>query len=386
MKVAVVVDWLTVYAGAERVVEQIIEIFPEADLFSLVDFLGDSDRHFIKGKRAKTSFLQKMPWSKKKYRSYLPLMPIAIEQFDLGAYSLVISSSHAVAKGVITGPDQIHISYIHSPIRYAWDLQHQYLKETGLDVGIKSCIARLILHYIRGFDVRSSNGVDLFLSNSHFVARRVKKFYGKEAVVVYPPVDTKKFDLKCSKKEFYVTASRMVPYKKINIVVEAFSLMPDRTLYVIGDGPDLSKIKEICRSSPNVRILGHLPFEDMKCYMQEAKAFIFAAEEDFGIAPVEAMACGTPVIAYGKGGALETVKDGETGMFFYEQSADSIVRAVNTFENMPGFSPEACRIQAERFSQEDFRRKFNQAIGGLVSCVRPPVQASAAESVGSLEY
>lgn len=186
MRVAIIHDWLTVYAGAEKVLEQMFEIWPDADLFAVVDFLPDDKRFFVKGKRAKTTFLQRMPMAATKYRNYLPLMPIAIEQLDLSGYDLVISSSHAVAKGVITGPDQLHVSYVHSPIRYSWDLQHQYLSEARLEKGFKSAIARLILHYMRMWDVRTANGVDDFVTNSHFVARRIRKTYQRHAEVIYP--------------------------------------------------------------------------------------------------------------------------------------------------------------------------------------------------------
>jgi len=228
VRVAIVHDWLVTYAGAERVLEQIVACFPDADLFALVDFL--EDRSFIRGKPVTTSFIQKLPKAKTKYRSYLPLMPLAIEQLDLSAYDVVISSSHAVAKGVLTGPDQVHVSYVHSPIRYAWDLQHQYLNESKLTAGPKSALARLILHYIRNWDVRTANSVDSFVSNSDFIARRIKKVYQRDADVINPPVDVEAFSILEQKEDFYLTASRMVPYKKIDLIVEAFAKMPERRL------------------------------------------------------------------------------------------------------------------------------------------------------------
>ena len=237
MKVAVVCDWLVVYAGAERVLEQILRIYPEADVFCLVDFIPSDKRGFLLNKKTHTSFIQNLPKARSKYRSYLPLMPLAIEQLDVTGYDLVISSSHAVAKGIMTGPDQIHISYVHSPIRYAWDLQHQYLHEAGLEKGLKGWLAKIILHYIRMWDYRTANGVDYFIANSKFIARRIKKVYGREAEVIYPPVDVEAYQM-CEKKEdFYLTASRMVSYKKIKLIVEAFNEMPDKKLVVIGDGP-----------------------------------------------------------------------------------------------------------------------------------------------------
>lgn len=233
-------------------------------------------------------------------------MPLAIEQLDVSKYDLVISSSHAVAKGVITGPDQLHISYVHSPIRYAWDLQHQYLRESGLDKGIKGTLARYILYKIRNWDYRTANGVDSFVSNSDFIARRIHKVYRRKATTIYPPVDVSAFNYQGDKEDFYLTASRMVPYKKIDVIVQAFNKMPDKKLVVIGNGPDFNKIKSIAGS--NVKILGYQPFEVLKDHMQRVKGFVFAAEEDFGITPVEAQACGTPVIAFGKGGSLKSIR------------------------------------------------------------------------------
>jgi glycosyltransferase involved in cell wall biosynthesis len=359
VRVAIVHDWLVTYAGAERVLEQIVACFPDADLFSVVDFL--EDRSFLRGKSVTTSFIQKLPKARTKYRAYLPLMPIAIEQLDVSAYDVVISSSHAVAKGVLTGPDQVHISYVHSPIRYAWDLQHQYLQQSKLTNGPKSALARLILHYIRNWDIRTSNSVDTFVANSQFIARRIRKVYQRRAHVIFPPVDVDAFVLHEQKEDFYLTASRMVPYKKIDLIVEAFARMPQRRLVVIGDGPDMQKIR--AKATPNVEIMGYQPFKVLQEKMQRAKAFVFAAEEDFGISVVEAQACGTPVIAYGKGGALETVRDlsgvRPTGMFFDEQRAESIIAAVEEFDvHASRFVAADCRANAERFSAAHFRERF----------------------------
>ncbi len=360
LRVAIVHDWLVTYAGAERVLEQIIACFPDADLFSLVDFLDD--RAFVRGKPVTTSFIQKLPFARTKYRSYLPLMPLAIEQLDVSDYDLVISSSHAVAKGVLTGPDQLHISYVHSPIRYAWDLQHQYLEQSNLTHGPKSLLARMILHYIRNWDTRTANAVDGFIANSAFIARRIRKVYHRDAAVIFPPVDVDGFSLNDVKDDFYLTASRMVPYKKIDLIVEAFSRTPERKLVVIGDGPEMQKIR--AKAGPNVEIMGYQPFAVLHDRMRRAKAFVFAAEEDFGISVVEAQACGTPVIAYGKGGALETVLEPTshahpTGLFFDEQTPHAIVAAVDEFERAPQrFAPRACRANAERFSADTFRQRF----------------------------
>lgn len=292
-------------------------------------------------------------------------MPLAIEQLDLRKYDLVISNSHCVAKGVITGPNQLHISYVHSPIRYAWDLQQQYLEEANLQYGLEGWIAKIILHYMRLWDNRTANNVDYFISNSKYIAKRIQKCYRRTAEVIYPPVAVHDFTLCLQKEDYYLTASRMVPYKKIDLIVEAFSKMPDKKLVVIGDGPQFEKVKSKAKNFENIVLLGYQPFEVLKEKMQKAKAFVFAAEEDFGIVPVEAQACGTPVIAYGKGGALETVinydKENPTGIFFKEQTADSIVNAVKIFEkNITLFKPENCRKNAERFSEARFRNEFKQ--------------------------
>ena len=217
MRIAIVHDWLVVYAGAERVLEQMLACYPDADLFSLVDFLPAGQRDFIRNKLVTTSFIQRLPRARKKYRNYLPFMPLAVEQFDLSGYDLVISSNHAVAKGVLTGPDQLHLCMCHSPIRYAWDLQHQYLREAGLERGIKGWMAKVILHYVRLWDVRTANGVDAFIAISRHIARRIRKVYGRDSTVIYPPVDVADFPLYRDKEDFYVTASRMVPYKKMDL-------------------------------------------------------------------------------------------------------------------------------------------------------------------------
>ena len=361
MKVAIIHDWLVTYAGAERVLEQMLVCFPDADLFSLVDFIPCGNRSFILDKPVKTSFVQGLPGARTKYRSYLPLMPIAIEQFDLSGYDLVISSSYAVAKGVLVGPDQLHICMCYSPMRYAWDLQHQYLQESNLEHGIKSWLARWLLHKIRLWDSRTANGVDHFIAISYFIASRIEKTYRRFSTVIYPPVDVSGFSFSRNKEDFYLTASRMVPYKKIPLIIEAFSSMPAKQLVVIGEGPEFDKCKAL--AGENVILMGWQPFEVLKDHMQRAKAFIFAAEEDFGITPLEAQACGAPVIAFGKGGVMETVRgldsDHPTGVFFNEQTSDAIVSAVEIFEKeCKLINPSACRENALRFSPERFRAEF----------------------------
>ncbi len=355
LKVAIVHDFLYTYAGAERVLEQMLLCLPQADVFSLFDFLQPDQRGFLLNKPVRTSMIQNMPLARGKHRLYLPLMPLAIEQLDVSKYDMVISSSYVVAKGVITQPDQLHICYCHSPVRFAWDMQNQYLREAGLDKGIKGAIARLILHYIRVWDVRSSGGVDAFMTNSSFVARRVDKAYRRTATPVFPPVDTEKYTLCPEKGDYYLTASRMVPYKRIDLIVEAFNRMPDRRLVVVGEGPELEKIRRLAGS--NVKVVGFQPIDRLCEYMRHAKGFVFAAEEDFGIVPVEAQACGTPVIAYGYGGVTESVIDGVTGLFFMEHTAECLMDAVEHFERIT-WDAQAIRKNAERFSQAVFKEKF----------------------------
>lgn len=367
MKVAIIHEWFTTIAGSEKVVEQVLQVFPQADVFVVyADPETVRNTHFLQGRRVESSFIGSLPRANKSYRSYLPLMPLAVEQFDLSAYDVVISSAHAVSKGVLTGPDQLHISYVHSPIRYAWDLQHQYLRESGLASGVKGWLAKWLLHKIRIWDYRTAAGVDHFVANSRFIGRRIRKVYGRDSEVIYPPVDVEAFEFVQHKQDYFLTASRLVPYKRMDLIVSAFAQMPDKKLVVIGDGPDMPKLRAL--ATPNVTLLGYQPFEELKRHMQQAKAFVFAAEEDFGITPVEAQACGTPVIAYGKGGSLETVIDSPdprqaTGLWFAEQTVESLMAAVRRFESLPvPISPHVCRQHAERFSVERFRGEFSQYV------------------------
>lgn len=363
MKVAFVHEFLNTYAGSEKVLEQMLLEYPDADLFAVVG-VPKEERSFLKNYDVKTSFIQKLPFAKTKYRNYISLMPFAVEQFDLSKYDIIISNCHAAAKSVITGPDQLHISYVHSPMRYAWDLQAQYLREAGLETGLKSWIARYMLHRLRINDLRSSVSVDAYICNSEFIRRRIWKLYRRKAKVIYPPVETGYFDLCEKKEEYYLTVSRMVPYKKMDMIVEAFTRMPDKKLIVIGDGPDYNKVKS--KAGSNVTLLGYQPKEIIKESLQKAKAFVFAAEEDFGIVPVEALACGTPVIAYGKGGALETVKTGVNGLLYFEQTAESLMQAVKDFEESPNkYSPAEIRETAVNFNPARFRKEFKDHVEGL---------------------
>lgn len=372
LRVALVHEWYVNCAGSERVVEQLLEVFPQADLYAVVDFMSDEERTFLGGRSVQTSFIQRLPLSRRGFRKYLPLMPIAVEQFDLSGYDLVITSNHAVAKGVITGPDQVHVSYVHTPIRYAWDLQHQYLNESGLTQGMKSRIARLILHYLRIWDSRTAHGVDVFIANSKYIARRINKTYGRQATVIYPPVDIDRFALHETKESFYLAASRMVPYKRMPMIVEAFAAMPDRQLVVIGDGPDMVRIKTLARGHANILVMGYQSDYVLSDFMARARALVFAAEEDFGITPVEAQACGTPVIAYGAGGAMETVisspdPNKRTGVFFYQQTPEALRLAVEQFESVGEFLPRTCRANAERFGSERFRRHILETVSHSMS-------------------
>lgn len=376
MKVALVHEWLTVIAGSESCFKEFAAIYPEADIFVLVSDEKSLEKLNIDLSRVTNSFIQKLPKSKTKWKNYLPLFPFAIEQFDLSEYDLIISSSHAVAKGVITNANQIHICYIYSPIRYAWDLYHQYLTESNLKKGLKGFMAKLVLHNIRKWDRTTSNNVDEFIPISKYIEKRVWRTYRRESYkVIYPPVAVNEFTLKEEKEDFYLAASRLVPYKKIDLIVDAFSQMPEKKLIVIGDGPDLDKIKE--KAKENVMILGYQSFEVLKDHMQRAKAFVFAAEEDFGIIPIEAQACGTPVIAFGKGGSLETVKgkfvgqqieENDTGIYFEKQNIDSLVDALSYFEeNYDKFCARKIREFALTFAKEIFiqniKDTFTEIIG-----------------------
>ncbi|MCB8877642.1 glycosyltransferase family 4 protein [Acidisoma silvae] len=362
MKVALVHEWFNTWAGSEKVLEVILSLFPEADIFSLIEVLPDKDRTVITKGRVKTTFLQRIPYIRHIYRDMLPLMPIAIEQLDMSGYDLIISNSHAVAKGVITGPDQLHICYCYSPMRYAWDLQAQYLRESRLERGIRSALARYFLHKIRVWDQQSAQHVDHFISCSHYIARRVWKAYRRESEVVYPNVETDIFTIGDEAREdFYFASSRMVPYKKMHLIVQAFAKMPHRRLVMIGTGPQFNRIRKL--ATPNVTLLGYQEFPVLLSHLRRARAFIFAAEEDFGIAPIEAQACGTPVLAFGRGGATETIIDGETGMYFYEQTPEAIMAAVDAFEaRETPFDPDVVRRNALRFSTQNFKADFARLI------------------------
>jgi glycosyltransferase involved in cell wall biosynthesis len=365
-RIALVHEWFDHFYGSERVAAEILACYPSADVFTLVDIMKGSARRFLDGKKIETSFIQRLPFGRSpRFRHYLPLFPLAIEQFDLGSYDLVLSSSHAVAKGVLTGPDQLHIAYVHTPMRYAWELQHEYLRQSGLDRGLKGMLTRYLLHRLRLWDFRTANGVDRFLANSSYVARRIQKTYRRESDVVHPPVDVDRFGLETEKEDHYLAVSRFVPYKHTETIVDAFIGMPDKRLTVIGDGPGLKAAK--ARATANITLLPPQPFEVLEREMRRAKAFIFAPEEDFGITPVEAQAAGTPVIAFGAGGVLETVRPlGQpkaTGLFFQAQTAEAIRHAVTRFEdNSDSFDAQNCRENALRFATSHFQERYARIV------------------------
>ena len=356
LRTAIIHEWFVNYAGSERCVESFVNLYPDADVFSLVDFLDDNQREIIlKGKKAKTSFIQSLPLAKKGHRNYLPFFPKAIESFDLSDYDIILSSAHAVAKGVKKNNNQLHICYCHSPMRYAWDQADQYLR------GTKGFLAKFFINYLREWDVRSSSNVDFFIANSNHIAEKIKRIYNRDAEVIYPPVDVDQFEIGKSKEDCYLIVSRLVQYKRVDLVVEAFNLMPDKKLIVIGDGPEKEKIKR--EAAPNIEFIGYQSGDKLKEYMQKAKAFVFAAEEDFGITVVEAMACGTPVIALHYGGTSESVIDGVTGILFGKQTKDSLISAVRNFENSTAsFNPEAIRNHSNKFSRKIFEDSIKSYI------------------------
>ncbi|TDP02428.1 glycosyltransferase family 4 protein [Flavobacterium sp. 245] len=361
MKIALVQDWLTELGGAEKVFRSIYDLYPDADIYTLVYNPEVLKKMNISESKVTASFIQRLPFGKTKYRNYLPLFTKAIESFDFSQYDLVISSSYSVAKGVLTNSSQVHICYCHSPVRYAWDLYHQYLNEAGLKKGLKSIIVKHYLHKLRIWDIISTNRVDYFICNSNYIKNRIAKLYRRDAEVIYPPISIEEFPFLDQKEDYFITCSRLVPYKRIDLIVQAFSLLPNLKLKVIGDGPEMSKIKSLAKS--NVEILGYQEDNVLKKELSNARAFVFAAEEDFGIIPIEAQACGTPIIAFGKGGALETVIENETGVFFEEQTVESLIDAINRFlivEN--NFLSDKIRDNASRFVDTKFKNAIIQFV------------------------
>lgn len=368
LKVAIVHDWFTVDGGAEKVCREIINLYPEADVFSLIDFLSDSDRiTILKGKKSTTSIIQKFPFAKKYYRYYLPWFPYAIEQINLTNYDLIISSSYAVAKGVLTHSNQVHVCYCHSPMRYLWDLYFSYIPKSKWS---NFPIAYFMRHYIsklRQWDVISSNRVDAFIANSNNIAKRIKKVYRRESTVVYPPLFTDKFPLVNLKEDYYVSASRLVPYKKVELAILAFKKLPNKRLKIIGDGPEYLKLRQLAKGSPNIEMLGFLEEADFASVIGKAKAFINSSFEDFGIAPVEAQACGTPIIGYAKGGVLETTIENNTAIYFHEQTPEAIIEAIEKFEKATLWTAQEIHKYASSFNNERFAKEFTKVVEQCLS-------------------
>ena len=363
MRVAIIHDWLTGMRGGERCLEIFCELFPEADLYTLLHIPG-SVSPTIERMGIKTSFIQNLPFSKKGYRKYLPLFPMAIESFNLKGYDLILSCSHCVAKGIIPSPDALHISYVLTPMRYAWDMYGEYFGEN------RNRMILFFIHYLRMWDVTSSQRVDHFLCISKHVESRIKKFYRREAEVIHPPVEIKRFRLQDKKENFFLIVSSFAPYKKIDLAIEAFNRL-GYPLKIIGSGPEGKKLRSMAGS--HVEFLGWLPDEVIADCYSKCRALIFPGEEDFGIVPLEAMACGKPVIAYGRGGTLETIisydqrgsvkGDTPTGLFFYEQNIDSLINAVEQFGRIEReFDPVAIRNHTLKWDTEIFKEKIKKNI------------------------
>jgi glycosyltransferase involved in cell wall biosynthesis len=363
LKYALVHEWLTPKAtgGSELVVREILNQL-NADLYALIDFESTNPNSYLFQRRIGTTFLQHFPWAIYGVQKYLPLLPLAIEQLDLRQYDVLISSSHTVAKGILASPQQLHVCYCHTPMRFAWDLTFDYLKASRLGQGLPGILTRQLLHQIRQWDVITANRVDYFIANSSHTARRIWRTYRRQAQVIYPPVAIDRFPFQSQKQEFYLTVSRLVSYKKIDLIIQAFNRL-GRSLVVIGTGPELQRLQKL--AGPHVTLLGFQSDAVVEDYMAKAQAFVYASCEDFGIALVEAQACGTPVIAYGVGGALETVRDvrqhpgAGTGLLFPEQTVEALVDAVSAFEQLQGkMSAEQIRSHAAQFHPQVFAQRF----------------------------
>lgn len=358
MRVALVHDYLNQYGGAERVLKALCEIFPYAPIYTLV-YSEKLTLGAFKDRRVHTSFLQKIPFAKSYHRLFPILMPAAIEEFNLRRFQIVISSAYSYAKGVITAPGTLHISYCHTPLRYAWDDCHRYTEEFGFPSFIKKLVP-FGVNYIRLWDRISSARPDLFIANSSFVASRIKKYYSREAEVVYPPVDTHFYRPipEAGQGDYYLMVGRLLTYKRFDMAIKAFNRLGP-PLKIVGEGPEEKRLKK--KALPNVEFLGRLSDEELHSYYCSSKAFIFPQEEDFGITPVEAMACGRPVIAYRGGGALETVVEGKTGVLFRRQTPEGLIQAVEDFDSYK-FNPKLIRQHALKFDKEIFKRKIRSFV------------------------
>lgn len=362
-KKALICDWLDVYSGAERCIAAFTDIYKDFDIYSLVDFMGQKERGTVlKGAHAKTSYIQNLPFSKKHFRLYLPLFANAIESFDLSSYDIVLSSSHCVAKNALTNPNQLHISYLYTPTRYAWDMHFEYLARLN---PLLRPLARKILHNFRIWDASCANRPDKIIAISQFIAKRVAKIYGKKADVIYPPVDTLNFKLKENKDDYYITCGRLVGYKRVDLLVKAFNLN-GKKLVIVGDGEQLNELKAIAK--PNIELLGRVDNNELKNLLQNARGFVYAGIEDFGIAAVEAMSCGTPVIAFNLGGVSESVKNSQaqgikSGMLFNEQNETSLNDAIKAFESdLASFEPAKICHYAQTYSTQNFKTNIQNYI------------------------
>ncbi|AEH87416.1 glycosyltransferase [Mesorhizobium opportunistum] len=367
-RIALVHDWCPNFRGGERVLARLCKIFPRAEVFTLFDFLPkDVKEDYFRDVMFHVSPMNRLPFVKKYYRSLFFLCPFMVEQFDVTGYDAVISSSAAFSRGVLTRPDQPHLCYVHSPVRYAWDEQFSYLQQGGLGFGPKGLAFRYLLHNLRMWDVRTAHGPDLMLANSTYVRSRIQRIYGRDARVVHPPVAIQELEFVADKDDYYVTAAFHAPYKRTDLIIEAFSKMPSRRLVVVGDDVQSKHLRSI--AGPNIVFTGYLPRHDYIDKIARARAMVFAGCEDFGIALAEAQACGTPLIAFGRGGARDIVRplgdsNHPTGVLFDKQTLGSLSTAIERFEaNTTSIAPNACRLNAARFSEERFDLAICDALG-----------------------
>lgn len=351
MKVALVHEWLTTLGGSERVVWAFHRLFPEAPVYTSVHRQDLLPRAF-QDLDVRASFLQRIPGATRHYQKLLPLMPLAFEQFDLSGYDLVLSSHHACAKGVVTSPDTLHVSYVHTPMRYAWDLFHPYQQSMN---PLMRPVAAMLLSQLRQWDVLSANRVDYFLANSKEVARRIQKHYRRPAHVIHPPIEASLYERAKDVGEHYLVVSRFVPYKRVDLAIEAANRL-GFPLKVIGAGPQEAELRRLANPK-YVTFMGHLTDEQVRQEMARCRALLFGSFEDFGLVPLEVQAAGRPVIAYGSGGALETVIDGVTGAFFQEQTVDSLCRAIQRFESL-SLDPAVIQRHARNFDFDAFAEQL----------------------------
>lgn len=386
MKVAIVHDWCPDFRGGERVLARLCRLYPGAEVFTLFDFLSDEVKaeHFP-GVTFHTSLLDRLPGVRLYHRHLFPLCPFFIEQFDVTQYDLVLSSSAAFARGVLTRPDQPHVCYVHSPVRYAWDEQFTYLRQARMGFGPTSMLYRYVLHRLRTWDVRTSHGPDAMIANSEYVRSRIRRIYGRDATVIHPPIDIDELPFTAEKDDYYIAASFLAPYKRVDLVLEAFRHLPDRKLLVVGEGQHSAPLRAI--AGPNVEFTGYLPRERYLEVISKARAMIFAGCEDFGIAMAEAQACGTPLVAFGRGGARDIVRplgrSAPTGVLFPKQTVGAVRDAILTFEeNAPAILPANCRNQAERFSAPNFDRAILAAVAAVAAaCAEGDVRDSPVQMI-----